>query len=226
MQTLTGNIHSADRPFQGQGVSVYAGEGQPRYRKIRAIGRRLTPLRTAFTGDKTARLAFEAATAGPVSLDATLPAELIDVANVAIDARHYRDDAENESSAPQIVSVDSGGDGEDVIDGRAILIEPIEVRTGGSVRIRWRYEHSRGTPAQFRLHRLSGPTSPTDVTVTYLGPDLYEADFSSLSSGTYTFALSIENTGATVTTTLISPISVTPDATGPDAPTILTAEVR
>lgn len=226
MKTLTGHILSADRPFQGQGVSVYAGEGQPRYRKVRTVGRRLTPLRTAFTGSKTARIASEAATAGPVSLDATLPAELIDVANVAIDVRHYRNDAENDSSAPQIVSVDSGGDGEDVIDGRAILIDPIEYRTGGSVRLRFRYEHFRGTPARFRLERLSGPTSPADVTVTYFGPDLYEADFSSLSAGTYTFALSIENTGATVTTTLIAPITVVPDATGPDAPTILTAEVR
>ncbi len=51
-------------------------------------------------------------------------------------------------------------------------------------------------------------------------------DFTGLSASAYTFRLTIENTGATVTKTLIATTSVTPNSTGPDAPTSLTAEVR
>lgn len=226
MRLLTSPIVYVARPFQGQGVSVYAGTGQPRYRKPRAIPGCPIPLGTAFTADKTARIASEAATAGAVELTATLPDDLIDNAHVALDVRHYRDDVENESCRPQIVSVDSGGDGEDVIAGVATLILPVELRSSGGVRIHWRYEHYRGTPARFRLHRLSGPTSPSDVTVDYTGPGLYEGDFTGLSAGTYTFALSIENTGGGVTTTLVTPITAIPTTTGPDAPTSVIAEVR
>jgi hypothetical protein len=223
MRILSTKLVFVHRPFQGQGVSVYAGEGQPRYRKPRVMPACPIPLGTAFTSEKTARLTSEAGT-GELEVDATLPAALIDNPNVAIDARHYRDDVENESARPQIVSVDSSGDGEDVIEGRAILIQT-ELRTGGGVRFHFRYEHYRGTPARFRWARLSGPTSPSDVTETYGGPGLYFVDFSGLSASAYAFRLTIENTGATVTKTLIATTSVTPNSTGPDAPTSVSAEV-
>lgn len=225
MRILSGRDSFPDRPFEGQGVSVYAGIGQARYRRPRVVSGRLTPLRTAFTGEKTARIASEAATAGDVEVEATVPAEILGNPAAAIDARHYRDDVENEVSGPVLMSIDSGGDEDNLIEGRAILVEA-EIRTGGDVRFHWRYEHGRGTPARFRWARLSGPSSPAAVTVAYLGPGLYEADFTSLSSGTYTFRLTIEDTAGTTTTTLLTPVSVTPDATGPNAPTNLSVEVR
>jgi hypothetical protein len=215
------------RPFQGQGASVYAGIGQPRYRKPRMMPDRPIPLEMAFTSDKTARIASEAGT-GELAIDATLSDELIDNPNVAIDVRHYRDDVENDSCRPQLVSVDSSGDGEDVISGRAILILPVELRDGGGIRIHFRYEHDRGTPARFRLTCLSGPTSPDDVEVTYTVPGRYEADVAAVdvSDGDYEFELSIEDDPGDVTLTLLPLIEVTVETSGPDAPTILTAEVR
>lgn len=228
MRILSGKILSADRPFEGQGVSVYAGTGQPRYRRIRVVSGRLCPMRTAFSGDKTARIATEAGT-GELELAATIPSDLLGAsgnANLAIDVRHYRDDAENESEAPQIVSVDGSGDGETVLDGRATLITA-ETRSGGGVRLSWRYIRGRTAPARFRVSRLTGPTSPDDVTVAYRGqPGRYEASFSGLSASTYTFEITEENTAGTITNTLIASVSVTPVSAGPGAVTSISAEVR
>lgn len=227
MRFITGNILFTDRPFQGQGVSVYVGTGQPRYRRPRIVSGRLTPVRTALATTKTARIHSEAATAGTVEVTATLPAELYDNQAAAIDVRRYRDDVENLVVDPVVLSLDSSGDEAEIMEGRAIELAT-EQTTGGTAKLLWRYEHRRGTPAQFRVERLSGPTTPDDVTVTYRvdGPGIYEATFSSLTAGTYTFAVSIETTGASTTLTLLSPVTVVVSTSGPNAPTGLAVEVR
>jgi hypothetical protein len=226
MQTHAGKIVSADRPFEGQGVSVYVGQASPAYRKPRVFGHRSIPLGTQFTGAKTRRVAALESTAGSVSLDATIPVELRDLSQVAIDVRHFRDDCECEVSAPQLVAIDAGGEQLEVLDGRAIGF-PTEIRSEGVARLFWRYIAIQGVPYRFRLHRLSGPTSPADVTVLYQGPELYDVDFEGLSSGDYTFQLTAENEASTVILTLIDSDSWSRvDADGPDAVTGLTVEVR
>ncbi len=226
MQTLSGNILSADRPFQGQGVSVYAGTGHAPYRAPRVISGRLTPIRTRFRGTKTLRIASQAATSGAVQITPAVPAALIDNPIAAFDVRHYRDDVECEVDAPQLVSIDSSGDQLEVIDGSALLLAT-EVRTSGTVVVYFRFfAGTMGPPFRFRLERTAGPTSPADVTTLYVGPNLYEVEIPSLSSGTYMYNLSAENEAETVSLALVTGFQFTLTADGPDAVTGLVVEVR
>jgi len=224
MQTLTGNILSSDRPYQGQGANVYVGVGRARYRKTRVISGRLTPMRSRFRGTKTARVASQAGS-GSLELSVNLPPSLIDNPRAAFDVRPYRDDCECEVEAPQLVAVDSDGDETSHFSGRAVLIT-VETRVAGSVRLAWRYIRGTGSPTRFRVSRVTGPTSPAAVTIGYGAPGVYEARFNGLSAGAYTFRIVAENANGSVTQTLIDGIAVTPVVAGPAAVTGLSVEVR
>lgn len=180
----------------------------------------MTPVRNV-SWEKTNRVASVESPAGDAEIEWTVPTILYGE-TVAMDVRHYRDDVENLVEDPRLVTLDGAGNVVEDFDGRAILLAA-EVRAGGTVRFRWRYEVFHGAPYQFRWQRVSGPTSPADVTSRYVGAGVYEADFTSLSASAYVFRLKAENEAATIVRTLLASVSVTPDNAGPPAVINLTA---
>lgn len=214
-------------PFSGQGVSAYAAG---LYRNLRLIPQRpfLRQGDTYTVGStnvtKTARIASTTGTAGD---EVTLTPDLSAYNNgtVDIDVRHYKDDVECETVHPITVTLDVSGDSEDTINGAYTLLDT-EVRTGGIVRVRFHWtEATNGLVVeQFVLSRTAGPTSPTDVTETASGSGIYEIDTAALSDASaYTFDVIAENTTESVSRTLGS-VTFTADATGPGAPSSVTAE--
>jgi hypothetical protein len=173
---------------------------------------------------KTPRRDSLAATTGEVDFAWPLPAELLD-ASIAVDVRHYKGDVENTSDNVRarhltLVAGDSSGE----ILGTAALrnVEPL---AGGIVRLTFDYFAARNgiAPAAFRLARLSGPTSPADIVVTWLGERTVIIETGALDdSAPYSFSLTAEN--ASVTRLLLDAIAVQADATGPPAPTSGSAE--
>lgn len=225
MALLHRKIINAHRPFRWQGVSVYAGSGLARYRDGRIIGGTTLMPTVRIGREKTARIASEAGT-GELEVTAAVPEALIDNPAVAFDVRHYRDDCECEVTAPQLATIDSGGDDVEAIGGRALYIRT-DVRTGGRATIFFRFiAGAFDRPFRFRIEFTAGPTSPADITTLYAGPKLYDVPASGLSSGTYTFTLTAENQAETVSVTLLTGIQFTVDADGPDAVTGVTVEVR
>ncbi|MBW3538755.1 MAG: hypothetical protein KY476_00645 [Planctomycetes bacterium] len=228
-----------DRPFAGEGVSVYAqlGTGPVTYRNLRLVGarrRRRKPIRIKGTGGvhdlaaasvlKTSRRTSAADPA--VSQNWALPGSWIPAAgtqDVVFDVRRYADDVENESDnfRPRVVTIDTTGAGNDQILGTATLLDQTPL-AGGIVRLRLAYQPHRDgiQPTVFRATRTAGPTIPADATVTVdAGTRLAEIDTPALSDAApYTYTIRAENAAGTVTKDLLTGVSVTADATGPPAP--------
>jgi len=140
--------------------------------------------------------------------------------------RTHSNGVENETLfRPQRITLDVSGDGSNTIDGSA-LVTATEKRDGGGLRVRFIYfaADTGLTPATFTLSRTAGPTTPDDVTATYLAGTLeYTIDVAGLQdAGAYTFALKASN-GATEKT--LETINFTADAAGPGVVQNLTAEV-
>lgn len=214
-----------DKPFSSQGVSVYAGN-PIRYRNLRLLrSRSMLRLSTDFPAGESGinKIPRIASAAGEFQEDLEVAVDLSDYADgqVDVDVRHFKDDVESLVSAPRRFALDAGGDLADEIRGVAVLLAP-EIRTGGIVRIRFRWEPAGDgiQPDQFRLTRTAGPTSPDDVTISAGSRGTYSIDTSALSDASaYTFSLIAETTDQSTQKTLLTGISVTADATGPDAPT-------
>lgn len=227
-----------DRPFEGEGVSLYAalGDGPVQYRNLRILGagrRRSRKIRIKGQGAnhdlaaasvlKTSRRASAADPA--TSINWALPASWIPGAgtqNVTFDVRRFADDVENESDnfRDRTVTIDTAGDEDLEILGTARLLDQFQ-RDGGVVRLRIAYNPSRDgvQPTVFRAIRTAGPTSPADATTTVdVGTRLVEIDTPALSDASpYTYTIRAENAAGTVTKDLLTGITVTADATGPPA---------
>lgn len=231
-----------DRPFNGEGVSVYASVGETvQYRNLRVLpvsrirGRRNGTVKgqggnhdlAATSVLKTARVASAASPAE--TLDYTLPAAMLN-ATVTFDVRRYLDDVENESENYRTATVETDGSGDDDtgILGSAVLLSQ-EVRAGGIVRLRLAYKESRDgvQPTVFRAMRTAGPSSPANTTASYSpGQRIVEIDTAVLlDSSAYTFKVRAENTAGTVTLDVLTGISVQADATGPATPSSGSIEV-
>lgn len=233
-----------DAPFSGSGgTSLYATAGTSvRYRNVRVLsgGGRRRRRKGYVKGSggvhdlsaasvlKTARI--DSATDPTDEFTTALPASLIPgsgTANVTFDVRRFALNVENESDNFRTVTVevDSSGDIVAAILGTGTLLN-LEVRAGGVVRIRFRYNSVLdGTvPTQFVASRTAGPTSPSDATVSYVsGQAVYEIDTPALSDASaYTYKITAE--AGAVTSDILTGISVTADATGPSAPTSGVAE--
>jgi hypothetical protein len=225
----------SNRPFQGQGASLYVGGGNPDpgagaivFRNLRAW-----PVRGQFTaggaskigGTNTLKTARVASVADPTAAFAyTVPGSYAGKTFYA-QVRTFKDDVENETSiAPARLVLDGSLNNAAPVTGRARLLRT-EIRDGGIVRIRFQFfpDPTGQQPLLFRIQRTAGPTSPADVTLTYFpGNTVYEIDTPALSdSAPYTYKLRAEN-GAT-TLDLVTGIVFTADATGPVAPTAPTA---
>ena len=221
-----------DRPFQGEGYSVYATIADVvRYRNQRILpsGRRRWHRPGWIKGSavvgfdyagpiaKTARRASGASS----PIDWALPASFASQTGT-FDIRHFKDDVENESDNFRTVTVtlDASRDDATGILGTAVLLDS-EVRDSGIVRLRFLYIPAREgiQPTTFRITRTAGPTSPSDQVQTYDGERLIEIDTPPLSDASpYTYTIRAEN-GA-VTKDVLTGISVQADASGPPVPTL------
>lgn len=234
-------VFASDRPFEGQGLSVYATVGdevlyrtprvvRPRFRRHRRIWTKGTTPRLPLGTNpiaKTTRRAFDTGTAGD-ELDIALQIPSAWASEeIVIDVRHYRDDVENLATNLRTVRVQLNGSLAEVqeIQGTAILIDP-EIRAGGIVRLKWRWIPALDgvQPTLFRAMRTAGPTSPADVTVTASGAGRYEVDTPALNSAAYTYKIRAE-VGA-VTKDVLTGITFTADAAGPPAVTQIMTDAR
>ena len=230
-----------DRPFEGSGASLYATiGGRVLYRANRVLptGRRRRNGWIKGQGGrhniaapsvlKTTRVASAASPA--TSIPYTLPSTFEDQL-VTFDVRQYANDVENTTDNFRTVAKEIDGDLEDGtgILGTAILLSVVP-RAGGICRIRLNYfDNPDGVqPTVFRASRTAGPSSPAATTASYSpGQTLVEIDTEALlDSSPYTFKVTAENSGGTVTEDLIVGITVQADATGPAAPISGSAEAR
>lgn len=234
-------IFASDRPFEGQGISVYANQGSAIiYRNPRVVLRRHRRHRRFWIKSPEERLPLGAdpipKTLRQTSLDGTA-GEQLDIpltlpaawasSDIVVDVRHYRDDAEHLATNVRTVRVELDGslDPVEEIRGTAQLLAP-EIRAGGIVRLRWRWKPAvDGTqPTLFRAIRTAGPTSPASVTTTADGAGVYELDTPALSSAAYTFKISAE--AGAVTADVLTGITFTADADGPPAVTLIQTDAR
>ena len=228
-----------DRPFAGSGASLYATIGDTViYRGLRVLSSQRRGKWIKGTGGrhdiaatsvlKTIRVASAASPAE--SIPYTLPASFASQ-TVTFDVRQYADDVENTTDNFRTVVKEIDGSLEDGtgILGTAVLLS-VEARSGGICRIRFNYyDNAEGVqPTVFRASRTAGPSSPTATSASYTANQrLVEIDTEALlDSSPYTFKITAENTGGTVTEDMIVGITVQADATGPAAPVSGTAEAR
>lgn len=215
------------QPFTGAGVSLYVTAGSSvQYRNKRLIHGSIlrgTEFDCGATSVlKTARKTFAAS---PVS---SISYTVAPSATYAVDIRTFRDNVENETDnyRTRSITLDSGGDDTSTIQGTATLLD-YEKRDGGIVRLRFLWEPSADgvQPDTFTAIRTAGPTSPADIAVTVTAGirTVVEIDTLALSDASaYTYK--IQASLSAVTADVLTGISVTADATGPTAPTGVTAE--
>lgn len=219
-------------PFSGSGASLYLGVGSAdaiSYRNLRAwpVGGTFTAgAGSKIGGTNTQKTARVASVSSPTTTITYAIPSTYWGQTVYLQVRTFASDCENETILnPQAVTLDGSGNSVNAILGTALLLAQTKL-DGGQVRLRFRYVPAVSgiQPTQFRAHRTAGPTSPADATVSYSGyQQIYEIDTPALSDASpYTYTISAEN-GAT-TSNLLTGISVQADATGPTAPTLLSAD--
>lgn len=220
-----------NRPFQGEGHSLYVTAGETvLYRRRRIMGGRwIRGASSTFdygatSVAKTTRVASAASPAATIPY--TIPDSLASQ-EISVDVRHYKDDVECEVEGFRSRAVELDGSKDEVseIKGSGTQLN-IELRSGGTVRLRFLYNPSRDgvQPYLFRASRTAGPTSPTAVTKLYsTATRLYEIDIPTLSDASaYTFTITAENQAGSVTKDIITGWRFTPDASGPPTPKEIT----
>lgn len=216
---------SNDKPFDGDGVSLYANAGNAvTYRHKRVLVG--TPIKggggTYDPGNSMTKTARVASAASPTEQIAySLPAGLAS-GNVAFNVRRYKDNVENTTTyGEQVYTLDGSLDPTDSIYGTATLLAT-ENRDGGVVRLRFSWAPSADgvTATKFTATRTAGPTSPADATVTIsTGQTLIEIDTPALSDASaYTYKITAANSDDSVTRDVLTGITFTADATGPVVP--------
>ena len=222
----------ASRPFAGEGASLYVASGSTdpgadaiRYRNARAGTSRGLYLDVTTPGTDRAKTTRVASVSAPTAqIDYTIPAALYGKV-LRLQVRTFADDVECEViGGTRVITIDGSGEQSNDINGTAALTE-IEIRDSGTVRLKFRYSAvlSGLQPETFTAHRTAGPSSPTDVAVSYVdGQSLYVIELTGLlDSSAYTYKLFA--TSGVVTKDLITGISFTADASGPTAPTLVEA---
>lgn len=166
----------------------------------------------------------------PTQPEVTLPDEYLG-ATAWLIVRPHRDGIELPTLQGAVqVTIDDDGELEQTIDGSGTLWA-VELLAGGGVRFKWDWSAGINEPEEFVVACISGPTSPADVTVS-LGVDRrsYAAKFEGLQESAYVFTITALRSGfaskAISDRTGETEFTVTPDATGPDAVTILSVVER
>lgn len=218
---------SIAEPFSGQGVSLYVTIGSSvQYRTLSLVSAGLRgaerDIGAVVSNPKTTRVASASSPASTIAMavDAAWYSQTI-----AVDARQYKDDVENETSDPRIITLDGSGNSVAEILGTATLLGS-EQRDGGIVRIRfvWTPSEDGLQPDTFTAIRTAGPSSPANAAVSAsTGRQLIEIDTPVLSDASaYTYKIQAAS-GAT-TLDILTGISITADATGPTAPSVTAVE--
>lgn len=210
-------------PFAGEGTSLYANRGSAvTYRELRVIPRRRARAFPAIR--KTSRV--DSVLDPTAAFSYAIPVGWAST-DVVFDVRRFRDNVENLATNFDTVKMSLDGSLNDTtgIKGRATLLSP-EIRAGGVVRLRFRYHRSESglDPVSFAWSRTAGPTIPADSTVAFEdGVAVYEVDTAALSDASaYTYKLTAVNGGSSVD--LLTGVTFTPDASGPPAATLGSAE--
>ena len=220
------------RPFQGQGVSAYAGASLPLvYRRMKSLrgkpfcrGGANYPIGSTNIA-KSNRLGSDSGTASDdVSVDLDLSSYA--PGTVYVDLRHYRDDLEWDGEHAQKIVLDDDGNIVSGFHSVAIFMGWV-ARVGGIVRFSFQYVGSDSglQPATFELVRTAGPTSPDAVSVTASGSRVYTIDSEALAdSAVYTFTIDAVDESSN-RQTLLTITNVQADASGPPAVSLETEVV-
>ena len=215
------------QPFTGSGVSLYVTAGSSvQYRNLRLIhGSILRGTEFDCGGTSVLKTARNTFAASPVTaITATIdPSDTYEV-----DIRTFRDNVENESDnyRTRSITVDGSGDDTSTIQGTATLLD-YEKRDGGIVRIRFMWEPAADgvQPDTFTAIRTAGPTSPANASVTVdAGVRLLVTIDTPTLSDASAYTYKIQASLSAVTADVLTGISLTADATGPAAPSGVTAE--
>jgi hypothetical protein len=207
IRLLGSNLMLVERPFEGEGVSLYAQEGtavqyrRPIFLRGCSLGKKglggvlampdISRLRSSEDLDvplpRTLRVA--SAAAPDESLDYTVPVGWYS-GQVAMNLRTFKDGVENEDIAVSVITLNGDGEFDESLAGTAVLLAR-EQRDGGVVRIRFSWINTGTlTPTSIKLIRTAGPTSPSDQTYAYSGDGTYEIDTTALSDASaYTFKI-------------------------------------
>lgn len=231
------NLMLIETPFEGEGASLYAESGSsvqyrhPIFLRGCSLGKKsfggtlakITESRLRSDDalsvplPRTLRVGFAASPTEEI--DYTVPAAWYP-GNVALALRTFKDGIENEDSSVKVVTLNSDGEFDASLSGTAVVLSK-EQRDGGVVRIRFSWVNTGTlTPTSIKLIRTAGPTSPSDQTYSYVGDGIYEIDTTALSDASaYTFKIQMVVASPSTTADVLTGISITADATGPDAPT-------
>lgn len=224
-----------NKPFSGRGASLYASVGSGpgvdpgpdsiRFRKLRILGsgRHLQGTGFSLGGGliKTTRIDH---VADPVKQFAyTIPAGWLNRI-VWLQVRTHWDDCENTSNAdPYRLDLTAGGAEDPHIHGTGVILSA-EKHDGGIYRLRVSYTPvNHGTqPALILIRKSAGPGSLADVSSNYFADTrIYQLDTVALTNATsYTFQAIAKNGSVEL---ILDSITFTADASGPPAPTGLTA---
>lgn len=221
-------LHNA-QPFSGQGASLYVTSGsEVQYRRMVMQPRRRV-LRQGWSGRNAKTLRVDSDTGvSDDQIDFAYDISGLAAGSYVADVRHYKNHWENlaTNDLTQPFTIDGSAAEVAAIRGTVTWHAP-EIRSGGIVRFRWAWHAADvGTqPTLFRVDFTAGPTSPADLTINLeTGRIEYVLDSAALSDASaYTVVLKGEN-GATTAT--LATDSVTADATGPAAPTLVSISAR
>lgn len=231
---LSGNVIGANsRHDNSLGVSLYVSaagvddQQQIQYRNFRPMCGHVLP--SGASWDPAVNFLHDAAVSIAVSptneISYALPAAYNGTTFWA-QVRTHSNGVENETLfRPQRITVDGSGNGSGTIDGAALILDT-QKRDAGGMRVRFIYLPATTglAPVTFTISRTAGPTSPADVSTSYIDGALeYSIDVDSLQdAGAYTFELKATNGAAEK---VLATVNFTADASGPGIVQGLATEV-
>lgn len=210
----------SEQPFTGEGASLYVTAGAVVHYRNKAIlsARQLCMSAELDYGDQSAKTARVAVVTAPANeFNYTLPAD----GEFAYDVRVYRDGVETKPIASATISTTAGEEDSAEILGAATLLA-LEQLAGGVVRIRvaWEPALAGATVTTLAAIRTAGPSSPAEATAdapASRGIVIIDTP-ALLDASAYTYKIQARGGSATPVDVLTG-ISITADATGPDVAT-------
>ncbi|TWT49010.1 hypothetical protein KOR42_39260 [Thalassoglobus neptunius] len=219
----------SDRPFAGQGVSVYLGTSLPLITRPQRMvhGSPLAVGDHPYSAEsiaRTTRVGSESGDSGEL-VEVEVDASAYASQTLWIDVRHFKDRVENSDPHPQQLLLDGSGDPVSEILGEAISLGYVAL-AGGIIEVSFRWIPSAYglTVETFELRRVSGPTSPAAVSITANSSALYQIESEALDDSA-TYSLEVVAISGSTERVLFTLASVQADASGPPIPSPITTEV-
>jgi hypothetical protein len=213
-------------PFNGlQGACLYIGAAgvddpsQIEFRHIRILTSRICDTGALFSQENIGLTSHVELVKSPTtSMSVTLSGDYAD-ATFWVQARPHKEGIELPTLwRSQRIVADGGGDLVNQICGLGVVYEVLKLVDGG-MRVRFGWSPILGglDPQTFVIHRVSGPTSPADVSIDFVANQFaYSIDVAGLqNAGAYVFRLSAARDDAP-SVVIAATINFTADADGPD----------